>query len=68
LSNTIFNTIGLLFDVEQWVQVKDDGSATSADYAADVFELILGLVRNGELHVWALRPMACWGARIRTSP
>jgi len=42
----------LLFDVEQWVQVKDDGSATSADYAADVFELILGLVRNGELHVW----------------
>lgn len=42
----------LLFDVERWVQVRDDGSAVSANYAADVFELILGLVRNGELHVW----------------
>jgi hypothetical protein len=42
----------LLFDVERWVRVRDDGSSASAAHGADLFELILGLVHNGELHVW----------------
>lgn len=42
----------LFFDVERWVQVIDNGSAASAEHAADLFELVLGLVGNGELYVW----------------
>jgi hypothetical protein len=42
----------LLFDPERGAQVIDNGSAASPDSAADVLELILGLVHNGELHVW----------------
>jgi hypothetical protein len=42
----------LLFDIEEGVVVRDNGSPESPEHAADVFELLRGLVFNGELHVW----------------
>jgi hypothetical protein len=42
----------LFLDVERWLQVVDNGSAASSEHAVDVLELTLGLVGNGELHVW----------------
>ena len=41
-----------IFDVERELLIKDDGASASAEHAADMFELLLGLVGNGELHAW----------------
>jgi hypothetical protein len=42
----------LLFDLQAGVGVQDNGSPESAEHGADILELALGLVHNGELHVW----------------
>lgn len=42
----------LYFDIEQGVAVLEKGTPESPDYAADVLELLLGLVLKGELYAW----------------
>jgi hypothetical protein len=51
----------LRFDLQEDVQLIDDGSALVIEAAIDLNELLAGLMINGELEVWQAAPERLMG-------